>query len=186
MSDLELILTAITVSLLAYRPSEGGEFVFDDLLILEHVRALAKTGGNVGLTDLWNLCRKTSRGLLWWTYKRDAAAHEYSPVGWHATNLAIHAINIALVYASLRYWLDPIPATSGALVFGLTPLATQTVSPISGRSSALCMVFCLTTLVLLQIGTWWPIPIVLWYGLKTKEEIVAWPLTLAAVWWWGL
>lgn len=184
MTELTLILILISVSLAAYRPSERGEFVFDDLLVIEHVRAIAKRGSDVSLKEFVTLWRKAGRGLLWFTYKRDAQYHQYNPAGWHATNLGIHAINIALAFAAFRYFFDQPAALAGAAVLAVSPLATQSVSPISGRSSLLCMSFCLLALIFVLTGNLIPAIFAVYLGSKAKEEIVPFVLSLAIVWWW--
>jgi hypothetical protein len=108
--------------------------------------------------------------------------------GFHAVNLAIHAVNALLVFAlARRFFTAPLMA---ALVFAVHPLATACVSQIFGRSYSLATTFAL--LALLAWATWarrgWPragqtaiVAALLVLAALTKQSLAAFVLVL--VWW---
>ena len=60
------------------------------------------------------------------------------PEGYHWINLAIHAANVALVYAlGILIFGDPLLALSLAAIWGLHPLLTESVTNIVGRADLL-------------------------------------------------
>src|ERR1035438_1010755 len=78
------------------------------------------------------------------------------PYGYHIVNLLIHATNTGLVYVVLFRLLALAgwerakrqrAAIIGAAVFLVHPLATESVSYISGRSESLAALFILLTYV---------------------------------------
>ena len=182
--DCTALLLIIEAAILVYFNSLAGEFVFDDLLVLELVQKQKHTFTGGTLRDLWKL-RHSKRAFLYWTWRRDVLAHGFSTYGWHTTNLATHMISSLLMYAVLRWWFDPVAAVLGALIFAVHPIGTASVSSISGRSSALCGMFYLAALVAFLIGGWSSllVPVFAYLGLKSKEEIIVLPIALGFVWW---
>jgi len=66
------------------------------------------------------------------------AGNHARPAGYHAINLALHAINVALVYAlGFSIFGDPVLAMCAAALWGLHPLATESVTNIVGRADLL-------------------------------------------------
>jgi protein O-mannosyl-transferase len=60
------------------------------------------------------------------------------PAGYHWVNLAIHAVNIALVYAlGIAVFGETAPAWALAAIWGLHPLLTESVTNIVGRADLL-------------------------------------------------
>ena len=185
MIDMLYILLLVEWVLLLYVLTLWGEFVFDDLLILENVRRVWRQRTEMGWRDFLRWMARNGRALLWWTFRRDALAHGMAhPCGWHALNIALHAINSVLMFAILRWWFSEHVAFVGALVFASHPIATASVSNVAGRSSVLCSVFVLGAIVAFFCGAWWLIPLLAFCGLRSKEEIVSVVPSLVAVWWW--
>ena len=178
MLEVISVLLIAEIALLAYVITIWGEFVFDDLLVLEFLRY---THHKQTIRTLWN----QKRALLWLTYQRDMLLHAYNPQGWHSTNLAIHVVVSVTMYAILRYWFATIPALLGASIVAVHPLGTSSVSSISGRSSALCTMFLLMSVVAWLAGAWLMIPLLAYCGFKSKEEILILPVTLGALWLFG-
>jgi hypothetical protein len=80
-----------------------------------------------------------------------------NPVGYHLTNILVHAMNVALLYVvSLRLlrattWGDGArhaSAATAALFFGLHPLRTESVAWITERRDVLSMAFFLVAILL--------------------------------------
>jgi tetratricopeptide (TPR) repeat protein len=61
-----------------------------------------------------------------------------NPAGYHWMNLALHAANVALVYAlGILIFGDPFPGLALAAIWGLHPLLTEGVTNIVGRADLL-------------------------------------------------
>ena len=183
MLDAILVLLVVECAIGLYILTLWGEFVFDDLLVLDNTRYYGhkKTGADwKGLLQSW----KNGRALLWWTYRRDMIKHAIDVRGWHTWNLALHAINTALMFSILRWWFDSLPALAGALLFTAHPIGTASTASISGRSSLLCGAFYLAAILSFVIGARWLVMPLAILGFKSKEEAVLLPMTLFAVWWW--
>jgi Flp pilus assembly protein TadD, contains TPR repeats len=97
--------------------------------------------------------------LVYLSFAVDYAIGGFDTSAYHATNLALHLINVVLVAVIVRRLTDH--ATSGALVallFGVHPLNVAGVAPISARSSLLYSVFYLAAylayLVYARRGEW--------------------------------
>ena len=60
------------------------------------------------------------------------------PAGYHAVNLALHEVNVALVYAlGVLIFGETAPALALAAIWGLHPLLTESVTNIVGRADLL-------------------------------------------------
>ncbi|GAB4296121.1 MAG: hypothetical protein Fur0034_05150 [Desulfuromonadia bacterium] len=100
------------------------------------------------------------RPLIALSFLLDRALHGGSLPVMHAVNILIHAVNASLVYQisrrllSLRGGESPLfPAVAASLIFGLHPLATESVAWLSGRTDPLSILFMLIgTLFLLDWG----------------------------------
>lgn len=66
------------------------------------------------------------------------------PWGYHVTNIALHAINVLLVYwLVLSLSALPLAALLAAAIFAIHPVQCETVSWIASRSNLLCTMFLL-------------------------------------------
>ena len=144
---LWLILAAIIIGGLLYSPALHGWFVFDDEG-LPFRRGIQDESLPVWLGGL--------RPLLMFSYWLNFGISGQDPYGYHIVNLLIHATNTGLVYVVLFRLLALAgwerakrqrAAIIGAAVFLVHPLATESVSYISGRSESLAAVFMLLTYV---------------------------------------
>jgi Flp pilus assembly protein TadD len=97
--------------------------------------------------------------LVYLSFALDYAIGGFDPASYHATNLALHLLNVSLVAVIVRRLTNH--ATSGALVallFAVHPLNVAGVVPISVRSSLLYSAFYLAAylayLVYLRRGQW--------------------------------
>ena len=120
-------------------------FVYDDFrLIVE----------NTSILDVWNLqsviVRDMTRPMVNVSYAIDTWLWGRRPVGYHVTNVLLHAVNVMLVFwvaflacedrrrqAGQRLAAGVSPTIVGfatAMVFALHPMMTQAVGYISARS----------------------------------------------------
>jgi len=136
---------AAFVSVLIYWNALDNPFVYDDFrLIVE----------NTSILDVWNLqsviVRDVTRPLVNISYAIDTWLWGRRPVGYHVTNVFLHAVNVILVFwvaflasedrrrqAGQQIGAGVSPTIVGfatAMVFALHPMMTQAVGYISARS----------------------------------------------------
>ena len=127
-----LLVAAVAV---AFGNALQNEFVYDDrLLIVDNPAVRAP------LTDLHALA--FYRPLRTLSYRVDYAVGGLDPRIFHAMNLVYHAATTVLVSAVLtRVGASPVAATTGALLFAVHPVQTDSVTYASGRRDVLCGLF---------------------------------------------
>ncbi len=90
------------------------------------------------------------RPVVTLSYAADYAAWGLAPAGFHATNVAFHLLNVALLFAvARRAGASPLAASLAAALWGLAPRLTESVTWISGRTDVLS-----ATPVLLALLVW--------------------------------
>ncbi len=128
---------------LAYLPAmQGGPLMDDDQLLTEN--ALVKAPD--GLYRIWF----TTESIDYWPITNTSFWLEWrlwgkSPVGYHATNVALHILAALLLWEILQKLRLP-GAYLAALLFALHPLNVQSVAWISERKNTLAMVFFLLSI----------------------------------------
>ena len=96
--------------------------------------------------------------LTWLSFALDHAVWGMNPVGYHLTNLVLHAINSVLVYHLAltilrRFWPHTLAAdlrlaaTLGALFFALHPLRVESVAWVTERRDVLSGAFYLLSIL---------------------------------------
>lgn len=133
--------------MLAYLPALAASFQFDDYgVIVDNPQVH-------GLAAWWQ-SMPGIRPLLKLSYAVNWSVSPH-PVGFHAFNLAVHALNVLLVWALAAHWLRALApgvtqpvlgAAWVALLFALHPAATEAVAYVSGRSVSLMALFYLAAL----------------------------------------
>lgn len=171
----------------AYANALCASFQFDDWDVIvrdPRVQSLAA----------WRDSMPGIRPLLKLSYAVNHASG-FGVVGFHAANVAIHAINgllvLALVYPlAARSGVDRDGATrlalSTALVFTLHPVQTEAVTYASGRSASLCLALALASTALWIRGREWgrselsqfASPLLMLLALAVKETAVIVPTVL--------
>ena len=133
------------VMAISYFSTFYGDFQYDDsLTILEnhHVESL-----NAFIGHLDHMVRP----VLYATFLIDRSLYGLNPVGYHLLNLLLHLGSGLLVYRILTSAVPDEAATIPfwtALLFLVHPIATETVTYISGRASGLMTFFYLLALYL--------------------------------------
>jgi protein O-mannosyl-transferase len=163
-------LLAATVAALAYLPSLWGVFHFDDYNVIVHYptvhswEALFERAG-FGVRPLL----KASYTLNWTL-----------GFGFSAFNIAVHALNAALLYlVGETLFRDRRAALIAALLFALHPAATEAVTYISGRSSSLMALFYLGAMLAYLRRMHWSVSTVLFLlAVATRETAVTLPAAL--------
>jgi len=132
------VLILFTVIAISYFSAFYGDFQYDDsLTILEnaHVESL-----NTFLGHLDHMVRP----VLYATFIIDRSLYGLHPAGYHLLNLLLHLGSGLLLYRILTSVLSDkvvtIPLWT-VLLFLIHPIATETVTYISGRASGLMTFF---------------------------------------------
>lgn len=187
-------LLLVLAGMAAYANGLGGEFLFDDrpnILHNEGIRRLPP-GDPVPVT-LWR------RPVVRWSFALNYALGGLAPVGYRATNLAIHVLAALFLFGLVRRSLPVRGAGRGgerrtvavalaaALVWLVHPLQTESVTYVSQRLESLMGLFFLAGLYALVRGASatrpWP-----WYGaavaagtlgMGTKEVMLMAPVVWA-------
>jgi len=140
-------LLAVGLAGLAYANTLGNGFTYDDTPIIVNnptIRSLADVP-RLFLTGYWEHRQSGGnnyRPMLATTLAVDYALWGLHPVGYHLTNLLLHAANTAWVWWLLRcYRATPWLALLAALVFAVHPVHTEAVANVVGRAELLGMCF---------------------------------------------
>lgn len=131
-----LALALAALSTLPYAPALQGGFVWDDVA---HIRdnSLIESWGSVA-SYFDHLEGRYFRPLVFASYRLDDEIHGLSPLGFHLTNLLLHAVNVLLVaLLARRTGLPSWCALAAAALFASHPLQTDAVAYISGRTDLL-------------------------------------------------
>jgi hypothetical protein len=132
-------------ALIVYAGAFHGDFHYDDSLTI-----LANPHLKNWHTFFSHLDHMV-RPVLYATFFVDRSLYGLNPVGYHLLNLLLHLASGLLIYrilmSAVRDELSSVPFWT-ALVFLIHPIATETVSYISGRASGLMAFFYLSALLL--------------------------------------
>ncbi len=184
MGSRRALLIPGLLAFLLYLPSLQGRFLYDDAVNVTENRAL-RSGAGLGTV----LRHEPARPLLSLSFALNHAVSGIEPWSYHLVNGLLHAAN-AMLLASLFLWIAARSgrrdARGGALfaacLFAVTPMAVETVSYVSSRSTSLCALFMLASLRLAAEGIEAPRPrrVLLALGLfalalLTKEEAASVP-----------
>jgi tetratricopeptide (TPR) repeat protein len=144
------------LALAAYSNSFAGGFVFDNVPIVQNdPRIRVATAENIRLIftgEYWFDSRASGlyRPLTTLSYLFHYAVlgNGSVPSAYHAVNLALHCLNIALVYAlGLAILGDSFPALALAALWALHPSLVESVTNIVGRADLLAAFGVLTGLL---------------------------------------
>jgi tetratricopeptide (TPR) repeat protein len=166
-------LLAVGLAGLVYANTLNNGFTYDDTPIIVNnptIRSLADVP-RLFLTGYWEHRQaglSNYRPLFTFTLTVDYALWGLRPVGYHLTNLLLHAANTAWVWWLLRcYRAAPWLALLAALVFAVHPVHTEAVANVVGRAELLGM--CFGGLM------WWG-----WVQARRNAERAGWWRALAA------
>jgi Tfp pilus assembly protein PilF len=191
---------AATLALFVYFNALNNPFVYDDQ---DTVVA------NPSLADLSNvrfiLTHSPFRPVVNVSYAIDVAIWGLAPIGFHLTNVLLHAAIVLLLYILLRRAcadarartasiagpqpMDDWLAFGGAALFAVHPLLSEAVGYISGRSELLCGLFFVSAVLLARAATerggrrWIAVGVAALLALLSKEVAVALPAVLLAYDW---
>ena len=138
---------AAAAALLAYLPALAAGFTSDDFLI---VALLQETGGLDDATVYFTRSfYDYYRPLAFLSHGADWELWGAQPIGFHLTNVLLHAANTGLVFAIGRRLLSPLWACAAALLFGLHPSSHEAVYWIAARFDLLATLLGLVAVLAL-------------------------------------
>jgi hypothetical protein len=121
------------------------------------------------------------RPLTRLSYTLDAELFGLRPAGFLATNLMLHLVTVALVFALARRRVGAEAAFVAALVFSLQPAHAEVIAYVSGRSTGLMTPLLLGALLLHDRGARLGAGALFLLACLAKEVALVFPL-LVAVW----
>lgn len=113
------------------------------------------------------------------SYRLDTLAWKFEPVGYHLTNILLHALAAWLLFLLIESFAGMSAALFSALLFLVHPVQTEAVAYISGRADLLAAVFIFSGLLLDRKRPWSLVAYAL--ALLSKESALVFP---ALLWAW--
>lgn len=132
----------------------AGDFVWDDSgLIAENAEYLENLANVKSLLLKSKFDAPYYRPLLWTSFLFDYYVWGLNPLGFHVTNVILHAINTILVYFFIRSlgFLNNV-AFFTAILFSTHPVQTEAIAWIAGRNDPLMVLFLLLSFIFLFNG----------------------------------
>ncbi len=180
---------AALLAVLAYANALHNPFVYDDFHTVVSNTSLERVGDLRAI-----VLHDVTRPLVNFSYAVDRAIWGSRPVGFHVTNVVLHAFNVVLLFQiAFRLIRGPgatAAAFTAAALLAVHPMMTEAVGYISGRSEVLC-----TTIMLLGLWSarrwmtgggrrWAAGAAAAWVvALTAKETAAMFPFALAACDW---
>ena len=178
----------------AYWPSIGGGYLWDDEIYINRRPTWPITRlihAEDGLYRIWF----TTEATDYWPLTNSAFWVQWrlwgmSPMGYRATNIALHTMGVVLLWLVLRRLRLP-GAWLGALLFALHPVGVASVAWISELKNCLSLPLCaaaaLAWLHFEDSGhrRWYVLSLVLFLlALTAKTSVVMLPVVLLGMAWW--
>lgn len=145
-NPLVAALMLVAVAVLAYAPALSAGFIIDDP---ENVIDDARMGSIDGLSRIWTEIAPLDYRHQFYPLTTTAywVQHHFfalEPMGYHAVNVLLHALNAILLWRLLRRLMVP-GAWVAAVIFAVHPVHTETVAWVSELKSVLATFFCLAS-----------------------------------------
>ena len=188
------LLVAATVVL--YYPVDGNPFAnFDDNEYVIENRAV--TAGLHWPTVKWSFTEFNQGNwhpLTWLSHATDCQMFGLNPAGHHDTNIALHALNVVLLFWVLQQATGYIGRSAMvAGLFALHPINVETVAWISERKNLLSMTFFLLALGAYRLYVLKPevsryawVAFLYALGLMSKPQVITFPCVLLLWDYWPL
>lgn len=182
--------TAVLLAGVVYLNALDNPFIYDDYRLILENRSLAAPNDLLGL-----LLHESTRPVINISYAIDRTVWGPEPFGFHATNVLLHMLNVALLFLVVRETqgnrksgtVAPIATAAivSVAIFAVHPMMTQAVGYVSSRSEVLCATWLLLALLsarrwmLGASGRWLVLTGTLWLlALGTKEIAAMFPIVL--------
>lgn len=186
--DQVLGILLLLLTLLVYLPTMRAGFVWDDD---RYVTANALVRADDGLSRIWFSAEpKDYYPVVYTSFWLEWRLWHSNPLGYHLTNVLLHALNAVLLWVILRRLCVPAAWLCAAL-FAVHPLNVESVAWISQRKNTLAMCFYL--LSILSFLRWdrarhcfpYCLALVLFaLSLLTKPIAVMFPVVIIVYRWW--
>ena len=145
----------VAVTFLVWGISLRNGFVWDDRILIQRNEAnISRISLSTAFfSDFWSTETEAGasnyyRPLVTLSYMIDYALFGIEPAGYHATNIAIHAIGVvSLWYLLLLLGLSSGGAAFAAAVWAIHPGVAESVAWVSGRTDSLATVFMLLSVI---------------------------------------
>ena len=112
------------------------------------------------------------------SYRLDTLAWKLEPVGYHLTNVLLHALAAWLFFLLIESFAGIPAALFSALLFLVHPVQTEAVAYISGRADLLAIIFMFSALLFDRKRPWSLVAYAL--ALLSKESALVFPVLLWA------
>ena len=148
---LVVFILTIILSFLVFGNGISGEFVFDDVTVVQNRGDLTNPNNFFNLfISPYHQNNPTSglyRPFTMATYSLNHNILGSSPIGFHVVNILIHALNSFLVFWLVIWLLKSRPvAYISSFLFLLHPIHTEAVTSIVGRAELLAFFWSLTAI----------------------------------------
>jgi tetratricopeptide (TPR) repeat protein len=195
-TDLAVALLLATGAVAAFGPAFRAGFIsLDDPLYVTrnpHVRS-GLTADNAAWA--WTTGHASNwHPLTWMSLQLDATVWGDGPLGFHVTNLALHAANAVLLYVVLRVLTGArVRSAFVAALFAVHPLRVESVVWVTERKDVLSTFFGLLALFAYarhvaapSAGRYLTVALCLALSLLSKPMLVTLPFLLLVLDWWPL
>ena len=174
------------LSLLLYLPALHHGFIMDDRwLVVENPYIKSWQYLPQMLTqDAWNIWDHHNywRPVFSISLALDYSLWGLNPLGFHLTNILLHAANTTLLYLLGRRLQNSACALFAALFFGLHPIQVHAVNVISTRGDLLAVFFTLLSLHAFFSRRTVLFPLALMLAALSKETSMVLPLAVLFAW----
>lgn len=182
-----LFLALLTIAVFGNSLVNG--FVWDDEFIIVNDPAVRDLSGATTLMLSPDVVKPYYRPLNRASYLLDYMLFGMRPAGFHAVNVALHLLNVLLLFQlGLRFFRAAMPAVLAAALFAVHPINAEAVNFLSGRNNLLSLFFVLSSILLfhqgLTRGSWGRLLFsgALWFlGLMSKEPAAVAIVIMAAM-----
>jgi tetratricopeptide (TPR) repeat protein len=195
-ADVWAAAALAAVTFVAFAPALRCDFVnFDDPYYV--IRNPRVTGGLSPGAAVWAFTTfdlANWHPLSWLSLQLDATLWGKDPLGYHLTNVLLHAANAALLFLALRALTGAFGASAAAaLLFAVHPLRVESVAWVTERKDVLCAFFGLLALwgyagYARRPGParYLAVAVPFTFGLLAKPMLVTLPFLLLVLDWWPL
>ncbi len=159
---------------MAYSPTLGGDFYFDDFALFSDP-AVIRADGPALLFGL-DRTRPLTYLTLWGNYQLGGL----EPFGYHLANVAFFVLACLVAADLFPRLIGPRGGGIAAAIFCLHPLQTEAVGYSYARAGVLSVLFCLVVWRLWIAGRLWAAAGVFIAAVLSKEDAVVFPVFLAA------
>lgn len=195
-SILAVVVLLVAATFVAFSPALWCDFVnLDDGVYVVFNDVVRQGLSPIGWVYAWTeiVCANW-HPVTMLSLELDTSLWGSNSTGYHATNLALHTINVLLLFTFLLQTTQSISCSAvAAAFFGLHPLHVESVAWISERKDVLSACFLLLTVIAYtnytrrpSIGRYVLVCVLFAIGLMSKPMLVTLPVLLLLLDYWPL